>query len=127
MAANEIIHHCKRYGMKAFLIKLDLSKAFDSIHWDFLYELLYKRGFPERWVRWIKMILHSSEFAVLLNGTPDLYASSLRKHVMLADVWDGRNQSWRLRWRSVSDSMERGKFMDILNNSSFTTVEDKTF
>jgi len=33
----------------ALLMKLDISKAFDSVRWDFLLDLLQKRGFPTRW------------------------------------------------------------------------------
>ncbi|WOL05350.1 hypothetical protein Cni_G14078 [Canna indica] len=70
MAANELIHHCKRSGTEGYLSKLDLAKAFDSVSWEFLLEILRKRGFPVMWVKWISSLLHSSESSVLLNGTP---------------------------------------------------------
>ena len=54
----------------ALLMKLDISKAFDSLRWDYLLTLLQKRGFPLRWTSWIASILVSSTSRVLLNGIP---------------------------------------------------------
>lgn len=34
----------------ALLMKLDISKAFDSVRWDYLISLLQNRGFPQRWI-----------------------------------------------------------------------------
>jgi retron-type reverse transcriptase len=31
------------------LLKLDISKVFDSISWEYLIEMLQERGFPARW------------------------------------------------------------------------------
>ena len=54
----------------ALLLKLDISKAFDSVRWDYLLTLLQKRGFPLRWTSWIASILATSTSRVLLNGIP---------------------------------------------------------
>lgn len=37
----------------AMLLKLDLAKAFDSVSWEFLIQLLSHIGFPEWWMEWI--------------------------------------------------------------------------
>lgn len=54
----------------ALLFKLDISKAFDSVSWEYLLELLERRGFSMRWRNWISLILASSSSMVLLNGIP---------------------------------------------------------
>lgn len=54
----------------ALLMKLDISKAFDSVRWDYLITLLQKRGFPVKWIDWITALLASSTSRVLLNGIP---------------------------------------------------------
>ncbi|WOL16957.1 hypothetical protein Cni_G25745 [Canna indica] len=70
MAANELIHLCKRSDTDALLIKLDMTQAFDSIGWNFLLEILRKRGFSSLWVHWIKCLLCSGESAIMINGIP---------------------------------------------------------
>lgn len=54
----------------AFFIKLDITKAFDSVRWDYLLPLLQHLGFPPRWRGWLAATLASSTSRVLLNGTP---------------------------------------------------------
>lgn len=54
----------------ALLVKLDIAKAFDSVRWDFLLELLRRLGFPDSTRSWIGRILTSSSSRILLNGIP---------------------------------------------------------
>ncbi|WOL14305.1 hypothetical protein Cni_G23085 [Canna indica] len=68
MAASETIHFCKKNKLDTIMLKLDLSNAFDSVDWDFLLKLLRHRGFPEKWVGWISILLKMGESSVLLNG-----------------------------------------------------------
>lgn len=46
----------------------DNFKAFDSIAWPFLIEVLLHIGFPRRWVNWITILLSSASTKVLVNG-----------------------------------------------------------
>jgi hypothetical protein len=52
------------------LLKLDISKAFDSVRWDYLLSLMDRLGFPMRWRNWISDLLTSSTSLVLLNRIP---------------------------------------------------------
>jgi hypothetical protein len=52
------------------LLKIDISKAFDSLNWPFLLELLSHMGFSRRWVNWISMIHSSSSTKIICNGFP---------------------------------------------------------
>jgi hypothetical protein len=51
------------------LFKIDLGKAFDSVNWVFLLELLSAVGCPLRWNNWIS-VLSTASTKVLLNGVP---------------------------------------------------------
>uniref|UniRef100_A0A453B983 Reverse transcriptase domain-containing protein n=1 Tax=Aegilops tauschii subsp. strangulata TaxID=200361 RepID=A0A453B983_AEGTS len=63
-------HSFHRKKKQMLLFKLDIAKAFDSISWEYLLELLQNLGFSLRWRNWISAILASSSSVVLLNGSP---------------------------------------------------------
>jgi retron-type reverse transcriptase len=54
----------------AIVLKLDISKAFDSVRWDYLLSLMQRRGFPLKWRNWISALLATSTSRVMLNGIP---------------------------------------------------------
>jgi hypothetical protein len=56
-----------RKKIPALFLKLDIAKAFDSVSWAYLLEVLERLGFGARWRDWISLTLASSS-RVLLNG-----------------------------------------------------------
>lgn len=52
------------------LLKLDISKAFNSVSWPFLVEILQRRGFGPKCRDLICGIISSSSTRILLNGVP---------------------------------------------------------
>jgi hypothetical protein len=75
----QLLHKKKR---PALFIKLDISKAFDSIGWTFLLEVLENLGFSRKWRNWISAMLGSSSSKVLINGQPSMeirHARGLRQ------------------------------------------------
>jgi hypothetical protein len=70
MYVRGLARHYHRTKMPACLIKLDITKAFDSVSWEFLLELLNRRGFPTRWTNWLTSILRTSSSSIMLNGCP---------------------------------------------------------
>eukprot|EP00253_Pinus_taeda_P009857 PITA_09857 len=67
---HEIIHSLKISRNPSMLLKLDLSKAFDSLSWVYIEKVLMAFGFAAPWVRWIMSLISSSFFSVLINGIP---------------------------------------------------------
>jgi hypothetical protein len=55
----------------ALLFKLDIRKAFDSISWDYILDLLQRRGFPHHFQNWIAAFFSTASSRVLLNGIAD--------------------------------------------------------
>jgi hypothetical protein len=47
--------HRKR--IPSLVLKIDITKAFDSISWPFLISVLRQRGFRERWIGWVTLLL----------------------------------------------------------------------
>jgi hypothetical protein len=54
----------------SFFIKLDISKAFDSVYWQCLPEVLEALGFSTKWRDWISDLFRSSSSKILINGAP---------------------------------------------------------
>jgi hypothetical protein len=52
------------------LLQVDLAKAFDTVCWPFLLEVLEHMGFPGRWRNWISYMLSTASTKVLINGRP---------------------------------------------------------
>eukprot|EP00253_Pinus_taeda_P004733 PITA_04733 len=52
------------------LLKIDLSKAFDSISWEYTQKILRAFGFASSWIRWISSLISSMFFSILINGVP---------------------------------------------------------
>lgn len=55
---------------QAIFLKIDFSKAFDTIEWDFLFQTMSVRGFPGRWMEWLKELFQSASSRVIINGKP---------------------------------------------------------
>ncbi|GJX40419.1 RNA-directed DNA polymerase, eukaryota, reverse transcriptase zinc-binding domain protein, partial [Tanacetum coccineum] len=70
MMLSEIIAHFKATRRKLMVFKVDFEKAYDSLSWDFLFEVMNKMGFTLNWIAWVKATLTSSRASVLLNGAP---------------------------------------------------------
>jgi hypothetical protein len=66
--AMELVQVCHKRKMPAIVLKLDFAKAFDTVNWDGLQQVLMARGFLEKWLRWVNVILSSAMTAVLVNG-----------------------------------------------------------
>lgn len=57
------------------VLKIDIRKAFDTLNWAFLLEVLKSWGFSNIFIGWINFILKSARLSVLLNGAPVGYFS----------------------------------------------------
>ncbi|GJU57959.1 hypothetical protein Tco_1235725 [Tanacetum coccineum] len=51
-------------------IKVDFQKAFDSVRWYYLDDILGKFGIGSKWRAWIRGCLPSLKASVLVNGSP---------------------------------------------------------
>ncbi|GKA65576.1 RNA-directed DNA polymerase, eukaryota, reverse transcriptase zinc-binding domain protein [Tanacetum coccineum] len=67
---NEVVQWCKAKKKQAMIFKVDFEKAYDSVRWDYLDEVLKKFGFEERWCSWIQGCLKSFRGSVIVNGSP---------------------------------------------------------
>lgn len=59
-------------------MKLDISKAFDSVQWSFLLNSMMAMGFPERFIISIKLCVTTPSYSVQVNGDLAGYFQSSR-------------------------------------------------
>jgi len=73
MAAIEVIHfiQTKTRGTDWYVaLKLDISKAYDIMDWEYLREVMVKMGFSNKWIHWISMCNESVDYSVIVNNEP---------------------------------------------------------
>ncbi|GJV79890.1 RNA-directed DNA polymerase, eukaryota [Tanacetum coccineum] len=67
---NEILARCKLKKQQAMIFKVDFAKAYDSVRWDYLDDVLISFGFGPKWRSWIRGSLSSGKASILVNGSP---------------------------------------------------------
>jgi len=57
----------------AYLTAVDFEKAFDSVNLDYMYDLLLKYGFTQKYIDYVKTLYSNIESCVINNGTTTRY------------------------------------------------------
>lgn len=73
MVAFEALHTMTLLlkGKKGFMaLKLDISKAYDCVEWDYLEAIMRKMGFADRWISLIMSCVRTVSYSILVNGSP---------------------------------------------------------
>lgn len=69
LLASELVNKLsvKRRGGNLGL-KLDISQAYETMRWDFLYRALTKYGFSQTFCNWIMVLLNTLKIYIMLNS-----------------------------------------------------------
>lgn len=73
LVAFEALHtmDVRMKGKEGYMaMKLDMSKAYDRVEWEFLEAIMRKIGFGDRWVRLTMTCVRTVTYSVLINGQP---------------------------------------------------------
>lgn len=63
MIANEVMHRIKKGGREGFLLKVNFNRAFDSVNWSYLEEVMMYMGFGDKWISLVHECISGSQMA----------------------------------------------------------------
>ena len=67
---KQFINSLKRCRVWSLIFKVDFHKAFDSVQWDYLKQIIRYMGFDEKWINLINTCMSIVKLSVLINGSP---------------------------------------------------------
>ncbi|XP_024626870.1 uncharacterized protein [Medicago truncatula] len=70
LVANEVVDEARKLKKELLLFKVDFEKAYDSVDWGYLDEVMGKMAFPTLWRKWIRECISTTTASVLVNGSP---------------------------------------------------------
>lgn len=68
--AQEIVYsfNLKSFKQQAFMLKIDLAKAFDRIEWSFVLDALRRKGYNGHFIKLVHACISGTSFSVSVNG-----------------------------------------------------------
>lgn len=75
---HEVLHEVHKKKLSSVLFKVDFEKTYDNINWAFLYNVMLKKGFDNKWNDWIFSIITSGKVNIKLNDCLGPYFNTHR-------------------------------------------------
>ena len=79
MMVHEVIHSLEVGKREGFLLKLDLSQAYDRVDWDFLKGILLEFGFDAQVCKLILQLISTYPLTIRANGFPSIFFFPLER------------------------------------------------
>ncbi len=65
---DDYFEHCENSKIPGVLLMLDFEKAFDSIEWNLMYEVLQRFNFGNNFIKWVKILYEKPVISIKNNG-----------------------------------------------------------
>ena len=67
--AHELVKSYTRKNISPrSMLKIDLQKAYDSVEWTFLEQVMGGLGFPEMFIQWVMKCVKTVNYTIVVNG-----------------------------------------------------------
>lgn len=93
------------------VLKIDLSKAYDNLIWEFLINILEAREFPSAMISWIKQCISTPSYNMVVNG--ELHGSRVRRGCVKGIRYHHFCLFWQ--WTSYQRCWTQGQLIKFLN------------
>ncbi|GJR40046.1 RNA-directed DNA polymerase, eukaryota, reverse transcriptase zinc-binding domain protein [Tanacetum coccineum] len=134
-----------KIGPQICALKIDTAKAYDTVNWSFLKQILIYFGFHERMFGWIMTCVTSAAFSVCVNGerhgyfksgrglrqgdpmSPYLFTLVMGVLTLMVQRRVRRNQQFKFHWGCKELNLTQICFADdllMLSNGDHKSVED---
>lgn len=70
LIANEAVDEARQFKKDLLLFKVNFEKAYDSVDWGYLDDVMEQMSFPSLWRKWIRECVSTATASVLVNGSP---------------------------------------------------------
>ena len=113
-------------------MKIDFKKAYDTINWRYLFDILESIGIPPRFIQWIRGIITTAHFSISINGelagffrstrglrqgdplSPYLFVIAMEGLTRIIQHEISRNNSFKYHWRCEKQNITHLCFADDL-------------
>jgi Reverse transcriptase (RNA-dependent DNA polymerase) len=78
---QQTIQYARSSNTLLAVFKADISKAFDTVSWEFIIKIMEAKGFPTVWTIWIKQAILPGYTQIILNGLAG------KRIILIRGVW----------------------------------------
>lgn len=83
MLTDELIKgYRKSQAVPNAMMKLDISKSYDSIQWSIIIGIMAVMRFPKTFVAWVYMCISTASYSLIYNGTTHGYFEGLKEELV---------------------------------------------
>ncbi|KAL1226057.1 Secreted RxLR effector protein 78 [Cardamine amara subsp. amara] len=69
LLATELVKDYHKEGISSrCAMKIDIFKAFDSVQWPFVLNILTALNLPDQFIHWINLCISTTSFSIQVNG-----------------------------------------------------------
>ena len=65
---TDLMHYTRKNDISAYILSLDIEKAFDSVEWQYLDYVMHKFNFGAYFMNWIKIFRSNASIKIINNG-----------------------------------------------------------